>query len=494
MNFAEKAKEMANETITENGGFAYKSTCQPVLDLFGTVGAARNMAPVDLERILSRSWEADPRLTLRCVFYAGAIRDGIGVGERKTFRFCLRWLGFNHPDVVAANLSNIAYYTRWDNIFSLFGTPCENVVIVYLLLQLNSDLASYKEQKPISLLAKWLPSANTSSSETRERARKLYTAWGMSERQYRKTLSKLRAYLDVVERKMSRNDWENIDYGVVPSYALLRHRAAFVRHDGERFEAFINSDKKVHAATLFPYDLVHEYYSRCYTWEVETDPVIEKQWNALPNYVEGEHNVLVMADVSGSMDGRPMETAVGLATYFAQRNSGSYKNLYMTFSSKPEFVQIEGEGLAAPLNSIDHNNWGMSTNLEGAMNLVLETAVRAHSTEEELPEALVVISDMAIDHYYRPGYDFEFWDTVVAKFHAAGYKKVPKLVLWNVETRKPVFLSKREDVILVSGQSAATFKTVMACVGGMTAYDYMVECLTRKEFDRISLPENLQNV
>lgn len=494
MNFAEAAKNSMTETRTENGAFAYNTTGTAMLDFFGRIGSARSLSEYEIEAMVAVAWDENPVLALRCVFYAGAIRGGIGLGERRAFRVCLNWLAKNHPEAVAANLSNIAYYTRWDNVVGLLGTPCENVAIVYLLLQLQSDLAGIKNNEPISLLAKWLPSCNTSSCETRAKAKKLYHCWGWSERQYRRTLSSMRSYLKVVERKMSRNQWDEIDYAIVPSYTMLRNRNAFYRHDGERFMAFIKTETKVNAATLFPYDLVHQVLSSNWMrpeWKIKDDEVVEKQWDALPNYLSNPANVLVMADVSGSMEGKPLETSLGLAIYFAQHNTGSYKNLFISFSSKPRFVSVPSRGLSAALRR-STKGMGYSTNLMSAMNLVLKTAIKNGVTDKELPEALVVISDSEIDEYYLPNANFDFWDAVEAKFHAAGYKKVPKLVLWNVSSRNPTFLTKREDVILVSGCSAAIFKRVLNALDGMTDYDFMIESLMRKEFDKISLPENLK--
>lgn len=491
MNFAEAIKETLTEKTTENGAFAYNTTGTAMLDFFGLIGASRPLSESEIEDKLAKAWEENAMLALRCIFYAGAIRGGIGLGERRAFRICLRWLGNNHPDIASLNLHNIAHFTRWDNIFSLYGTLCESVVNVYLRLQLEEDLKAMAENKPVSLMAKWLPSINTTSHETKRLARLLQKAWGMTEKEYRKTLSSLRSYLKIVEKKMSLGEWGEIDYPAVPSYAMLRYNKAFGRHDGERFSDFINSKEKINSSVLFPYDLVAKYMSG-YGVARNPDPVIEKQWDALPNYLEkSENNVLVMADISGSMSGCPIQTSIGLACYFAQHNHGSYKNLFMTFASKPNFVEVPSKGLHRAISAVFGSDAGYSTNLMAAMDKVLEAALWSGVSDGELPEALMVISDMEIDRYFCPGARFDFWDTVNSKFHAAGYKKVPKLILWNVSARQPTFLTKREDVILVSGQSTGIFKNVLDALNGLTAYDVMINSLMREEFNKILLPENL---
>lgn len=78
----------------------------------------------------------------------------------------------------------------------------------------------------------------------------------------------------------------------------------------------------------------------------------------LPDYVAQETNAIVIADVSGSMSGRPLATSIGLAIYFAERNRGAYHNLFMTFSQKPEFVSLRGETLLQKIKYVERTEWG----------------------------------------------------------------------------------------------------------------------------------------
>ena len=315
--------------------------------------------------------------------------------------------------------------------------------------------------------------------------------------EYRKLLSKLRAYIKVVERQMSLGEWEEIDYPSVPSYAMLRYRKAFARRDTQRFSTYLESLKKgetkVNASTLFPYDLVHNYLQDNYwTPSSRIDTVIEEQWKALPNYVNGENNFVIMADVSGSMYGRPIETSIGLATYFAQRNNGIYKNLYMTFTDRPHFVSLEDcKTFREAINKALNTDVGYSTNLKAAFDYILSTAKENNVSAEELPKALVVVSDMEIDPYfpceasyqgYRRSHDFV--ETVRKDFEAAGYQ-LPKLVLWNVEARNDTFLSQDENVLFVGGQSPSVFKKLCGALEGKTAYDFMCEVLNSKVYESV---------
>ena len=207
------------------------------------------------------------------------------------------------------------------------------------------------------------------------------------------------------------------------------------------------------------------------------------QWKALPNYVPENSNILVMVDVSGSMMGRPMETSIGLGTYFAQRNGGDYHGLYMTFTDRPHFVDISmNTTLASCVEKVRRTDIGYSTNLDAAFQYVLNHALNNHIKNEDMPKALVVISDMEIDPYFRGRRNLDFvakWKEEFARF---GYT-MPKLVMWNVEARNDTFLSQSNDVLLVSGQSASTFYNLCSALGGKTAWEFMCEVLNDPMYD-----------
>ena len=289
---------------------------------------------------------------------------------------------------------------------------------------------------------------------------------------------------------MSQNKWNMINYEAVPSKAMANYNRAFVKHDpvgfGDYKEALNNGKAKVNAATMFPYELVKNYMG----YHSNTNPLADQQWRALPNYVEGENNIIVMADVSGSMSGRPMETSVGLAIYFAERNKGAFKNLYMTFTSSPSFIEVNpNDTLQKKVNDCMRKGVGFSTNLEAAFLKILSTAVENHVPAEDMPKALVVISDMEIDKYMSPtrwggAFKWDFVDTMRARFARYGYK-LPIIVMWNVEARQDTYLSTRDDVIFVSGQSPSVFKSFIGALNGQTGYDVMVKTLTDPMYDRV---------
>lgn len=506
MNFANAMYRAGSEKLTENGAFAYNSTAQgAMLDLFSQIGALRPRTEREIEQKFAAAFKEDKLLATKMMFYAGDIREG-GLGERRTFRICLHWLAENHPEIVAKNIQLIPFYNRFDSLFTMVGTECEALMWELIAETLTKDVRAMKSSTatkhvPVSLLAKWMPSENTSSAKTRALATKAIRALKLTPRSYRRMLSALRKHIGITERMMSAGEWGMIDYAKVPSYAMHNYGSAFAKHDHERFDAYLKSvnkgEAKIHAGVLYPYDLVEKYFSRgwsysgrsygdCYL-ETKEDAVVEAQWKALPNYLTNPMNAVVMADVSGSMSGRPMATSIGLAIYFAQHNTGLYHNQYMTFTSDPHFINLrEGASLLQNVQQVASAGVGYSTNLQAAFDEVLRTAVNHRVPASEMPETFVVISDMEIDHYMRPGRHWDFLDVMRAKYERYGYK-LPKIVMWNVNARKDTVLSQSEDVIFISGQSASSFKALCQNLDGITAYELMLQVLNGKAYEKVRI-------
>ena len=246
MNFANAVKTNTNIKLTENGARAYTTQGNALTDLFAQIGALRSRDEREITAKYAAAFAVDPLLATKMLFYAGNVRGGLG--ERRTFRICLKWLAENHPSIVIKNAALIPHFNRWDSMFVLIGTPAEVEMWRVIADQLNTDMAAVaasrngRKIQPISLLAKWLPTETASSAETRALARKCMTNLGLTPRAYRKVLSALRKYLKVVETSMSAQEWEAIQYAQVPSYAMKNYRKAFAKHDPNGFSAYKASD------------------------------------------------------------------------------------------------------------------------------------------------------------------------------------------------------------------------------------------------------------
>lgn len=444
------------KSVTENGMECYNSTTNACLDFFALAGAMRGRSSEDVIAIFSKALADDEKIALKLLFWVRDCRGG--AGERKIFRTILNFLGKVHPDTIKNYLSYIPEYGRWDDLFCLFDTQLEQDMLVLIKSKFLND-------KPDYTIAKWMPSVNTTSKATVMLAKRFCKAFGLSEKVYRKTLSKLRKD-SVVEVKMSANKWSDIEYSAVPSYAMKNYTDAFTKHDNDRFANFIKKvekgEEKINASTLYPYDILAEV-KRKYV------PTHEAQWKALPDYFKGEPaNILPMIDVSGSMtcslcpgtSVTPMDAAISLGMYCAERNTGSFKDVFMTFSSDPQIVKIMGKTLYEKYNNISKASWNMSTNIEGALLKVLELGLVNKVKDADMPKALLIISDM---NFNECCYGDNNFNGILSRFDAVNYSR-PTIIFWNVNANQNIIHAKKENagIILISGLSPSILTSVLS--------------------------------
>lgn len=482
MSFADAMRNEGKFTHTENGAVALNTTSDARLDLFGTIGALREADKNRIETLFAEAYAQDKLFATKIVFYARDIRGGLG--ERKTFRTIIRYMAEKHPEALRPNLDLIGVFGRYDDMYELVGTPLEEDMWAAMKKQFEEDLKNLNDGKAISLLAKWIKTADASSKETRRLGVMTAQKLGYPVYNFKRIVRSMRKQIGVVESLMSAGKWDEIKYPEVPSRAMMIYRKAFMKHDEQRFSEFINKaekgEVKINASTLFPYDIVEKFLYRN-----ENSNVLEAQWKALPNYVEKGTNALIMADVSGSMSGRPMATSIGLAIYFAERNVGAYHNLFMTFSSEPETVVLKGETLRQKIDNAKRAAWEMNTDLKAAFDKVLDIAEKNHIPQDEMPKAIVVISDMEIDNCGNR--NWSFYDKMANKFAKAGYV-IPNIIFWNVNSRHDVFHvdHARKGVQLASGQSVTVFKQILQNLG-YNPVEAMENTINSERYDCITV-------
>jgi len=353
--------------------------------------------------------------------------------------------------------------------------------------------------KSISLLAKWLKSENASSEETRFLAKKTRDYLNMTSREYRKTLSVLRERINVLERLMSAGRWDEIEFDKIPSKAGLVYRNAFARRDilTKKYEAFAKSENtKVNANALYPYEVVEKAISQRYLDLNSTErAMINKYWSCLPDYLNGQDcSMMCVVDTSGSMHGTPIDIAIGLGMYCAERIGGPFKNHYISFSSRPQLISIEGIDFVDKVERIYRTNLCENTDLEAVFNLLLATAKKPGVKKKDLPKNVIVISDMEIDagtgnwysgsgRWTKEGASTEM-ERIRRKWAAEGYE-LPHLVYWNVNARESHILDSGPNVTFVSGASPTIFKSVLT---GKSAWDVMIDVLVNSgRYDSIMI-------
>ena len=493
--------DATNFGYTENMALTHRSTRSMVYDMFALGGAYRKRSDEDCILLFKNALEENESLAMKCLFYLADCRGG--QGERRFFRVCFKWLANNYPEVALRNLENVPEYRRWDDIlYALVGTTLEQTALNFIKTQLVLDL----ESKTPSLLAKWLPSENASSKSTKRMGNIVRTHLGVTHKQYRKILSVLRERINIVERLMSANEWDKIEFDKIPSKAGLIYKNAFARRDliAKKYETFAKSkDTKVNAKVLYPYDVVSKAIASRYgyNWETFNDvdrAMIEKYWENLPDYLNGNPcKLMCVVDTSASMRGStadaPINVAISLGMYCAERIGGPFKNHYISFSSRPQLIKIQGVDFVDKVERIYRTNLCENTNLEGVFNMLFDIAMQPSTKAEDMPETIVVISDMQIDVGSRSYFNdhYKRWTTenaatemerIRVKWERAGLK-MPRLVYWNVDARNNTILDNGPNVSYVSGCSPVIFEQVLT---GVSGYDLMLKKLMSERYAKVN--------
>ena len=480
----EVLKKTVNKTYTENGAVAHRTSGKDCLDLFAAIGALRHADDQNICSRFLKAYAENPDLAMKILFYARDVRGGLG--ERRVFRSILTWLASNEKGSVVRNLPYIAEYGRWDDVLVLLKTPCRKEALALLEEQFREDLAALEAGGDISLLGKWLPSVNASNQETVVMAKMIAKSFGLSDRDYRKALTGLRARIRIIENNLREKDY-TFDYSKQPSKAMFKYRKAFLRNDGERYAAFMDKvdrgEAKIHTGTLMPYELVE----CAYNCSEEERRSLDVTWRTLEDFTTDE-NALVAADGSGSMywGSKPMPAAVAqsLAIYFAEHNKGKFHNHFLTFSMTPQLVEIKGKDFVEKVRYCRTFDECANTNLEAVFDLILQAAAENHVPRAEMPAKLYIISDMEFDHCVKNSSMTNF-ENAKASYAAAGYI-LPDLVFWNVDSRHEQQPVKENDrgVALVSGNSPRIFSMVMD--GELNPYDFMLSVIDTERYASIA--------
>ena len=512
--FMNGLKDATNLTFTENGAITHKTTKSDLLDMFALGASMRKRSDEDVLLMFQKAYRENPLYALKCLFYIRDVRGG--QGERRFFRVCMKWLANNESEVVIRNLKNVPEFGRWDDLYVFDGTAIEDEAYTLIKEQLALDV----QCKTPSLLAKWLKSENTSSAKSQYLGMKTRKHLNMTSRQYRKTLSILRKRINVLERLMSAGEWDKIEFDKIPSRAGLIYKNAFARHDIERqkagartYENFAKDETTtVNAKALYPYECVAEAmkvmntgygwgYSRTNTPLDDTNRLmVNKYWDNLADYFHNaSFNGMAIVDTSGSMcradAAAPLNVAISLGMYCAEKAKGPFAGHFITFSSNPTFVEVEGVDFCDKVVRMSNADWGGSTNVEAAFDLMLKTAIDNGCTQDEIPQNLIIISDMEFNFCVTSGPrsesrwggcgtrlhtgDDTLFETMAKKWASYGYH-MPNLIFWNVDARQNNIPMKDTGYVsYVSGMSPTIFETILS---GKTGYDLMMEKLNSERY------------
>lgn len=485
---SELKKEM-NYTLTENGALAYASSLSHCLDFFATVGGLRSAQEKEIIDRFIRAYQENPDIAMKILFYTRDIRGGLG--ERRIFRTIIRYMASHNVISIIKNMEHIAEYGRYDDLLTLLDTRLNKHCVEVLKLQFEKDLQACEAgEGSVSLLAKWLPSVNTSNKAVVRQAKLLAKAFGMSESKYRKSLSMLRKKIDIIENYLRTMDY-SFDYEKQASKAMFKYIKAFYRNDRERYESFLSNvadnKAKLNTSSLYPYELIRPFYGYNRQLSEGEKHALDITWKSLEDFTAGE-DALVVVDGSGSMYGgydsvMPATVAQSLGIYFAERNKGAFANHFITFSHRPRLIEIKGKTIADKLSFIQRYNEVANTDIEAVFRLILDVALKHQLPQDKLPKRLYIISDMEFDES-TDGRGFTQFDNAKKSFEAAGYK-LPELVFWNVDSRALSLPITKNDqgAIMVSGCSARIFEQITS--GEFSPEVFMLKVVDSERYRKI---------
>ena len=477
MTFKAAAIDYLNEmpARTENGMLARATSASAVLDFFGKAGSSRGTA---LVKEFNAALADNEELAIRALLWTRDIRGG--AGERKQFRDLLTSLESSNPTLAGRLMHKVVELGRWDDLFT-YQDPINR----RKALQLYAEALRSGD----GLAAKWAPREKSSKSAIAAELRKTL---GMTPREYRKMLAQLTS---VVESDMCAKRWDSINFSHVPSLASARYQKAFGRNAGEAYSTYLSElqkpvdqrDKsvKINASAVYPYDVVKSVVRG-------NAAVADEQWKALPNYV-GDARIMPMVDVSGSMGSirynhagsvQPIDVAISLGLYLSEKNSSDFKDLFLTFSGRPKLEALKGS-LSQRVAQLERAHWEFNTNLHAAFDELLRVAVRGNVSAKDMPEMLLILSDMQFDSCAH--FDDNAQQMITRKYEAAGYK-APRIVFWNLSPygsdNTPVRFDDR-GVCHVSGFSPAIMKAVLSVeqLEDFTPYNVMIRTLMTERYD-----------
>lgn len=486
----EKLKRESNITYTQNGAVTNRTSGSYCLDLFFGAGAMRNASQDDIAAAVTRAYAEDPEKTMKIIFFARDVRGGLG--ERRFFRAAVKALADFAPAAVERNIPFFAEYGRYDDLTELLGTSAEKAAVSEIAAQLNADIGAMEREEKVSLLAKWLPSVNTSSTESRAKGRYLAKKLGYTEKGYRKVLSKLRRYSDILENRLRVCDY-TFDYEKQPSCAMFKYRKAFLRNDEERYMEYLNrvssGEAKINTAALYPYEIIRRCLERGISEEQTLS--LDVTWKNLPVYGKNGNSIAVI-DGSGSMsyaaggNVRPIDVALSLGIYFAEHNMGAFANHFITFSHTPRLVEIKGSNIAEKARFCSTFNEISNTNIEAVFELILSAAVHNRAKQSELPERIYIISDMEFDFCVEGGNKLTIFEAMKRRFARYSYK-LPDIIFWNVNNRAkegniPISMSQT-GAALVSGCTPALFD--MALCGELSPESIMENVVNSERYSAV---------
>ena len=391
--------------------------------------------------------------------------------------------------------------------------PLIQYCISLLNTQLQQDMNDiiYNQSKTISLAAKWVPRENSkkfgwlfeplaskyfihyfvtiNANENANANANATKAMNKAKMNYRKLCSSLNKQLDTVQVKQCANVWSDINYNKVTSITMTKQNKAFlnVKQNGtrrsdeedrivsaERFRVFveerIKTGKEVNGKCTSMNDFVCRALDLLQQQEQQEQPnpkiqtqldLLNSQWRDQSGETPALKNMIAMVDVSSSMEGLPLLTAIGLGCRIAEKSALGKR--IMTFSIKPTWVNLEDTtNFVEMVSLVRRADWWGNTNFYAALNMILDTCVETQMHPDDVENMnLVILSDMQIDQANSMDTG-TLYELMKQKYADAGKRafgkpyKPPHIVFWNLRSTDGFpNVSTQKNTSMISGYSPA---------------------------------------
>lgn len=475
---AVESEEKNQKTRTTNGMKARVSTANDCVDLFFKIGASRGQ---DIIPQFIKAFNEDKDIALKIAQWARDVRGG--AGERQLFRDILLHLEIHHPVDLISLIPNIAEIGRADDLLIFKTNRIKSIAF---------EMFSKKIIDQNRLFCKWTPREGSSKSQIAYELRKYM---GLTPKAFRKLLVE---GTKVVESDLCSNKWNDINFSHVPSKAMSIYKKAFDRHT-TKFQEYLvalqsgDPSVKINAGAIFPHEVIGHVNRFRYVDSTTNQSeliTISEQWKALPDYLDGS-NLLAMVDTSGSMYAAQIpgssyyagDVAVALGLYISDKSKSAFKDLFLTFSSNPEFVHVKGN-IIEKIKQMSTAGWNQSTDLLKAIQLILDTAIKGSVDPSDMPQTLLILSDMQFNSSWNNiGKDLTAFKSIKKMYNDAGYE-IPNIVFWNLcaHDNVPVKFDKI-GVALVSGFSPSIIKSILSSSDDFTPMGIMMKALSDTRYN-----------
>lgn len=415
-----------HKKLTENGDDTFDTTGSKLLDLL----FMSEYYQTHLKEAASLVDESE-----RDQLFAMFMRDPrFGLGRRDLGRALMLKSRVQPEDVVKAG--------RFDDL--LESNSAAYFVYLYDQVKAGNELAK-----------KWCPRFNTSNEKL---AKQLAKRWHMTEKEYRKFIK----CASTTEYKLSHNELNRIKFEQVPSLAMIKYFKAFQRKMPEDFKKYIESVKKGETKLNVSTTNVYDIYKNRNTIEAQLffDKLEKIKISCIP-----------VLDTSGSM--QDSNDSIGKATsiaHYLSKCSSYCPNQVVTFSSHPQLITMgkDRKGFEEKSywgNSRTFGAFKSNPNTSDYINEInsLYTGDCSHTDfgkvmellsnlDEELPQYLVVLSDMEFDC----GSNRSKAETMKL-FKSKGYDT--RIIWWNFNSRNTTCPEMDKDGnIYISGYSPFLLK------------------------------------